>query len=117
MKVLIVDDNRRTRQMMKLHLGGLTDEMRECEDGDEALAAYTEFLPDCVLMDWEMRRVDGLTATRLILARFPEAHILFVTQYDDAELRQAAREAGAHGFVAKDDLLCLRTLLEGSAGT
>lgn len=63
-------------------------------------------------MDWEMKRVDGLEATRHIRAHDPGAQILFVTQYDDAELRRAASEAGACGFVAKDDLLVLCSWLE-----
>ena len=111
MKVLIVDDSRQTREMVKLYLRGVADETCECEDGAEALAAYAEFRPDCVLMDWEMKRVDGLTATRRLLASHPEARVLFVTQYNDAELRAAATEAGARGYVLKENLLDLRRLL------
>ncbi len=117
MKVLIVDDNQQARQMIKHYLRELSDEFRECEDGAEAVSAYAEFTPDWVLMDWEMKRVDGLTATRRILASFPEAHILFVTQFDEPELRQAAAEAGASGFVSKDDLLTLQSLLKNVPAT
>ena len=112
MKVLIVDDNQQMRQMVKFYLRGLADERRECADGAEALDVYTEFEPDWVLMDWEMNRVDGLAATRRIRAAYPEAHILLVTQYDDRELRLAASEAGVSGYVLKDDLLTLRSLLQ-----
>ncbi len=112
MKVLIVDDNQQMRQMLKFYLNGLTDEICECEDGAGAVAAYMEFQPDWVLMDWEMKNVDGLTATRHIMAAFPEANILLVTQYDDRELRAAASDAGASGYVLKDDLLTLRSLLQ-----
>lgn len=112
MRVLIVDDSQPMRQMVKFYLRGIADETRECADGAEALAAYAEFRPDWVLMDWEMKQMDGLTATRGIRANFPDAHILFVTQYDDIELRAAASEAGVCGFVPKDDLLALRSLLE-----
>ena len=112
MKVLIVDDNQQMRLMVKFYLRDLVDETRECADGAEALAAYTEFQPDWVLMDWEMKRVDGLTATRRIRAAYPEAQILMVTQYDDRELRAAASAAGVSGYVLKDDLLALRSLLQ-----
>ena len=62
-------------------------------------------------MDWEMKEMDGLTATRQIIKNLPEAQILLVTQYNDRVLREAANEAGASGFVLKDDLLALRTYL------
>lgn len=108
MRILIVDDSQTMRQMLKLYLCGVADDTCECADGAEALAAYTEFLPDWVLMDWMMKRVDGLAATKQIIQSFPEAQILFVTQYDDAEVRGAAQEAGVSGFVRKDDLFALR---------
>ena len=62
-------------------------------------------------MDWEMR-TDGLTATRRLVEAHPEARILIVTQHDDEELREAALEAGARGFVLKDDLLSIGAFLE-----
>ena len=112
MKVLIVDDNQQARQMIKHYLRELSDEFRECADGAEAVSAYAEFLPDWVLMDWEMKQVNGLVATQNIIADFPAAKILIVTNYDEKDLRQAAAEAGASGFVLKDDLLSLRSLLK-----
>jgi DNA-binding NarL/FixJ family response regulator len=57
-------------------------------------------------------RTDGLTATRRIIKAHPEARILIVTNHDDDTLRTAAIEAGARGFVLKDDLLALGAFLE-----
>ncbi|MGI9114816.1 MAG: response regulator [Chthoniobacterales bacterium] len=112
LKILIVDDNEGARGMLKQYLGGSAREFRECEDGAEALAAYEEFQPDWVLMDWQMKRVNGLVATGRILKKFPAAAIMMVTTFDEKELRQAACEAGARGFVSKDDLLSLPSLLQ-----
>jgi CheY-like chemotaxis protein len=112
MKILIVDDNCKMREMMKTFLQDLTEDFRECEDGNQALSVYRKFHPDWVLMDWEMNEMDGLTATKQIIENFPEAQVLLVTQYDDRELREAAGEAGACGFVLKDNLLLLRSFLE-----
>ncbi len=112
MKVLIVDDNPQMREMMRHYLPCSGDEIRECVDGVNALAAYTNFLPDFVLMDWQMKQMDGLTATREILHFFPEAHIFLVSQYDDAELRKTAFEIGIRDFISKDDLLSLRSILK-----
>jgi CheY-like chemotaxis protein len=106
-KILIVDDREAARQMIKRYLHNLADEFCECADGADALNAYRAFMPDWVLMDWEMKQTDGLTATRTILDAFPAARVLMVTQYCDDELRRAANEAGACGFFPKDDLLDL----------
>lgn len=111
MKVLIVDDNSQMREMMKNYLPSVAGEICECEDGINALASYEKFLPDWVLMDWQMKRMDGLTATRQIIGNFPEARVLLVTQYNDHELREAALEAGACGFILKENLSELREIL------
>ncbi len=108
MKILIVDDGEPARRMIKRYLGDLTGEFCECEDGAGALAAYRAFMPDWVLMDWEMKQMDGLEATRSIINSFPKARILMVTQYCDKELSSATNEAGVCGFFPKDDLLDLR---------
>jgi DNA-binding NarL/FixJ family response regulator len=63
------------------------------------------------LMDWEMNEMDGITATKQIIKNFPKANILLVTQYDDDILRIAAKEAGACGYVLKDDLSALRKIV------
>jgi DNA-binding NarL/FixJ family response regulator len=109
-RVLIIDDSRRMRELIKMTLAGVADVVGECADGALALGCYEENRPDWVLMDWEMK-TDGLTATRSIVMAHPEARVLIVTQYDDKELRDAAIEAGAHGFVLKDDLLALRSFI------
>ena len=111
MKVLIVDDSLQMRGMMRQFLPSNADEICECEDGIDALEYYERFLPDWVLMDWEMKQMNGLEATKQIIGKFPEAKILLVTQYNDRELRAAASEAGVYAFVLKEDLAELRRLL------
>lgn len=106
-KILIVDDQEAARRMIMRYLSDLTGEFCECSDGADALATYHAFMPDWVLMDWEMKRMDGLEATRKIIGAFPAARILLVTQYHDGELSRAATEAGACGYFPKDELLDL----------
>lgn len=111
MKILIVDDNAAMREMIRSFLPESFDEIRECNNGSRALDCYRSFRPDWVLMDWEMKPINGLAAIRQILVDFPDAKIVLVTQHDDPELATAAYEAGAKGFVLKDNLLALRRLL------
>ncbi len=113
-KILIVDDHAEARRMTRFFLRDLPFDFEECADGMEALDCYEKIRPDWVLMDWVMKRMNGLTATRRIVESHPEARVLMVSQYDDKELRQAAAEAGARGFVLKDDLLSLRSYLKKS---
>ena len=109
--ILIVDDHAEMRRMTKFFLRDLPFEFEDCEDGADAVDCYEKIRPEWVLMDWEMKRMDGLTATRRIIEKHPTTKILMLTQHDDAELKAAALKAGAFAFVLKDDLLNLRKIL------
>ena len=113
MKILIVDDSSRMRRMIRSIVADLVTEVHECTDGSEASAAYKEQRPDWVLMDIKMNDVDGLTAARQIHTASPEAKIMIVTDYDGADLREAAQLAGACEYVVKEDLLEIRRILLG----
>ncbi len=111
MKLLLVEDNDRLRELIKNLVQDLAAAIYECRDGSEALAAYAQHRPDWVLMDIKMEQVDGLTATRQIKAVDPQAKIMIVTDYNDDEMREAARGAGAIEYVAKENLIELRRIL------
>jgi CheY-like chemotaxis protein len=111
MNVLIVEDNARMRGMIRTVVGDLADEIFECEDGDEALLLYEKYKPDWVLMDIRMKRTDGLTATRQIKSAFTDAKIIVVTNYNDTNLQDAAINAGAIGYVLKENLPEIRGIL------
>ena len=111
MSFLIVDDNSVMRRTIRHLVSEFAAKIVECDDGAKAFSAYQEHLPDWVLMDVEMHEKDGLTATREICATFSDAKIVIVTNHGDAKMREAARLAGACGFVEKENLLNLRELL------
>jgi CheY-like chemotaxis protein len=111
MKVLIVDDNQPVRLLLRDYLPPSVDEVFECGDGDKAVALYRRHRPDWVLMDWEMPKMDGITATRAIIAEFPQANICMVSAFDEADIRTAALSAGACEFVLKDNLSELEAIL------
>ena len=115
MKILIVDDNPQIRLLIARVIGDLAETIFECGDGAEALFAYHNHRPDWVLMDIEMRDINGIAATRQIIDSFPEARVVIVTNHDYPELRAAARAAGACEYVLKDDLLQVREILSGQS--
>jgi len=111
MSILIVDDNAVMRRAIGRAVRDLTDRVIECADGAEAFVVYEENQPEWVLMDVAMAEKDGLTATREICEAYPSARVVIVTNYDGDEIREAARKAGAIGFVLKENLLELRVIL------
>jgi CheY-like chemotaxis protein len=111
MNILIVEDNPLMRAIIRETVSELADVITECEDGDEAFAAYQTNLPNWVLMDLQMQRVDGFAASRQICSRYPNAQICIVTDYGDARTRKQAVEAGAVAFVLKENLAELKLLV------
>lgn len=97
--------------MIRLIVQDLAAECFECGDGREALEAYQRCRPDWVLMDIEMKEMDGIMATREIMTAFPEAKVIIVTNYNDTDFREAARAAGALAYVVKENLLDVRRWL------
>lgn len=111
MRLMIVDDNPAMRRLIKSIVGDLANAVFECSDGSQALAAYRAHCPDWVLMDIEMKTLDGIIATRQIKDAFPDARIMIVTEYDHPDWREEARAAGAREYVLKENLFELRRIL------
>ena len=114
MCLMIVDDNPEMRRVIRRTLASIATEIVECEGGIEAFETYARCHPQWVLMDIEMERGDGITATRQITATFPDARVIVMTGHSDEPLRAAAREAGACGYVLKENLFELRRMLRAS---
>jgi DNA-binding NarL/FixJ family response regulator len=102
-RVLVVDDQELVRAgfRMILERSGL-DVVGEAVDGLDAVRLATELEPDVILMDVRMPRMDGIEATRQIVARMPAARIVALTTFDLDEYVYEAVKAGASGFLLKD---------------
>lgn len=112
MKLLIVEDNAEMRRLIVSIVDDLADTIAECTDGEDARALYAEIMPDLVLMDVKMAHVDGITASRNILAEFPDANICAVTDYSDEQTKEAARRAGISNYVSKEHLFEIREVIQ-----
>jgi len=115
MTVLIVDDNPSVRRLLRRAILGDASSIWECSDGADVERAYAENKPDIVLMDVRMQRMDGLAATRMLRRADPDAKIVIVTDYDDDDVRRAASEAGASGYILKQNLTELAQLVRSIA--
>jgi two-component system NarL family response regulator len=111
LKLLIAEDRVAFRHLIRSVVAELASEIRECAVGEELPKAYTAWQPDFVLIDGDMRTMDGVTSTLWIKAMDPSARVIIVSSYDSPELRESAQRAGAFAFVLKDDLLELGRLL------
>ncbi len=108
---MIVDDNAAMRTMIRETIADEHDEIIECENGLQAVAAYGRVCPDWVLMDLLMDEMDGLTATKRIRESFPDAKIIIVTNYDGIPFRTEAYALGAKAYVLKENLEMLSPLM------
>jgi DNA-binding NarL/FixJ family response regulator len=121
-RVLVADDQSMVRAGFRMLLSGEDDieVVAEATNGLEAVSKASRFHPTLVLMDIRMPELDGLEATRRILAADPAARILILTTFDLDEYIYEALSAGASGFVLKDEppeqlLAAIRTVAAGDA--
>jgi DNA-binding NarL/FixJ family response regulator len=103
-RVLIADDQALVRGGFRMIIDDRDDleVVGEAEDGEQAVSLADETKPDVVLMDVRMPRVDGLEATRRIVASGSDARIIILTTHDLDEYVSEALRAGASGFLLKD---------------
>ncbi|MEA2783725.1 MAG: hypothetical protein QOK29_5321, partial [Rhodospirillaceae bacterium] len=119
-RVLVVDDQSMVRAGFRMLLSGEEDieVVAEASNGLEAVEKAARFRPTVVLMDIRMPELDGVLATRRIIASDDAARILILTTFDLDEYVYEALRAGASGFVLKDDppeqlLAAVRTVAGG----
>ena len=122
LRVLLVDDHPVYRDglAMMLRATGDIDVVATAANGGEAVNAAGQHAPDVVVMDLRMPDLDGIEATRRILAQSPRTGVLVLTMYEDDDSVFAAMRAGARGYLLKgatreDILRAITSIGDGGA--
>jgi DNA-binding NarL/FixJ family response regulator len=103
-RVLLADDHQLVRSGLAALLAGSEDieVVGTAANGAEAVEMARSFTPDVVLMDLVMPVMDGVEATRRLVADVPSAQVVVLTSFSDQERILAALDAGAIGYLLKD---------------
>lgn len=121
-RILIVDDHAIVREGQRALIEtepGMTL-VGEAEDGVQAIEMARTLLPDLILLDLHMPRMDGIEAIKAIKAERPEAQILVLTSFTEDNEIYAAIQAGAMGYILKDSspqeiLSAIRKVVRGES--
>lgn len=105
-RVAIAEDHAEMRTALRLLMRLSNNIELVCEpcDGQEAIECLERFHPDVMVMDIRMPILDGLAATKLIRKLGFETPVLLISSYTGGYIIMKAREAGAQGYVPKDDI-------------
>lgn len=121
-RVLLVEDHGIVRKGLRLILSQYPefDVVGEAVDGQHAIEQVKALLPDVVIMDVAMPRLNGVMATRAILEQHPHCRILMLSMHGDAVYVRESLRAGAKGYLLKDSVdhelvAAVRALAEGNA--
>jgi DNA-binding NarL/FixJ family response regulator len=105
LRIVIVDDIATLRKLIRLLIAGAGHEVvAEAADGRAGVAVALEHAPEVVIMDWQMPELDGVQATRQILARAPSISVIAFSSASDPHVRDEFMTAGAAAYVDKGDV-------------
>ena len=111
---MIVEDHAHMRRML-INLVYLyieePIEFIECESGEEGIFEFKRNKPDLVLMDIELKEINGFETTQQIYAHNPAAKIIIITSHNTKAAKEKAKKIGVQGFILKDQLSDLKNVL------
>ena len=102
LNIMIVDDSTIIRKALKIKLEEMGHTIvADAKSGKEAVALYSEHLPDLVTMDITMPIMNGIEALKLIKKKYRDARVIMVTSHGEEKLVMEAISSGAKGYILK----------------
>lgn len=102
-RVLIVDDERHIRSLIRLIVAGLgADVVGEAGDGVQALELYKQLSPDITMLDINMPKLDGITVLKQIVALNPKALVIMMTSLNAIDVVKECIDNGARNYILKN---------------
>lgn len=103
-RVAIADDHQMVREGLRLLLESIEDieVVSEASDGNEALEHVATFLPDVVILDLQMPKLDGLAVTKIVRRDYPQVNVIVLTVHAEEEYVEEAMNLGASGYILKE---------------
>jgi two-component system chemotaxis response regulator CheY len=102
-RVLIVDDERHIRSLIRLIVSGLGAEVvGEAGDGEQALELYRQLSPDITMLDINMPKLDGISALKQIVAMNPRALVIMMTSLNAIDVVKECIDSGARNYILKN---------------
>ena len=121
LRILLAEDHKTVREGVKLLVNAQPDMevVGEADDGELALARAEELLPDIIILDISMPRMNGLKATKRLRLKFPDIKLLTLSRHTDDGYLQQLVAAGANGYVLKQSapnhlINAIREVAEGN---
>lgn len=104
-RLLLVDDEARIRQGLRMCMSGEPDfdVVGEAAEGAAAISLASSLHPDVVVLDIRMKGLDGLDATKELVVKEPSARVVILSLQDDSVTRREALASGAAAFVGKQE--------------
>lgn len=111
-KILIVDDQKGVRRLLEELFKKDDWIVSTAADGREAISSVSELQPDIILMDMKMPNINGLEASKQILALYPQMSIIMMTAYGEMDVIKDALQAGVKKCVTKPfDIMSLKDMV------
>jgi len=109
---MIIEDNDKMRSYIVQLIKEYAVQIIESDNGNDAIKLYDSTLPDAVLMDIELKGMDGISAAEKIKEKHPEAKIIFVTNYTETEYKIKAVNSGSYAYILKENLFELKKIIK-----
>jgi len=102
MRFLFVEENKDFREYLKELISNHGDECIDLKEVINLNEDYRHFMPDIVVIDLEMKNMSGFKAAKELLNKFPDARIVFLTNFEDELLHEAAESIGVKTVIPKE---------------